>query len=199
MSESTVWRHLRTPDEIADAVIGLIVDKGQTRYDESVTQVEHALQCGGHAIEADADDAVVLAAFLHDIGHLLLDEHDENGDFLDTDLHHENVGARFLSNWFDRDVTVPIELHVAAKRYLCGTEPAYADRLSMSSVRSLEVQGGAMGPDENAAFEGRNHHRAAVAVRRWDDAAKVAGAKTPDMQDIRKRVVGYLKRSADAP
>jgi predicted HD phosphohydrolase len=38
-----------------------------------------------------------------------------------------------------------------------------------------------------------------VAVRRWDDAAKVAGAKTPDMQDIRKRVVDYLKRSADAP
>ena len=198
MSESTAWRHLDTPDEIADAVIGLIADKGQTRYDESVTQIEHALQCGGHAIEGGADNAVVLAAFLHDIGHLLLDEHDKNGNFLDNDLHHEHVGARFLANWFDDAVTVPIALHVPAKRYLCGTEPAYAARLSTSSVRSLEVQGGAMSPDEIADFEGTDHHRAAVAIRRWDDDAKVAGAPTIDIEHFRYRMVHYLKHSGDA-
>ncbi|MEM9042837.1 MAG: HD domain-containing protein [Actinomycetota bacterium] len=199
MTDTIVWRHLDEPTEIADAVIGLIRDRGQSRYDEAVTQLEHAVQCGGHALDAGADDAVVLASFLHDIGHLLLNEHDENGDFLDTDLHHENVGARFLANWFGADVTVPIELHVPAKRYLCATESAYAARLSAASVRSLEVQGGPMPPAEVADFEARDHHRAAVDVRRWDDDAKVEGAAAPDLAVFRQLMVHYLEEAAGTP
>ena len=199
MNDTTVWRQLESPAEIADAVIGLITDRGQTRYDESVTQLEHAVQCGGHALDAGAADAVVLASFLHDIGHLLLNEHDENGDFLDTDLHHENVGARFLANWFGDDVTAPIELHVSAKRYLCATEPAYAARLSAASVRSLNVQGGPMPADEVAAFEARAHHRAAVDVRRWDDDAKVEGAAAPDVATFRDLMVRYLEAGPGTP
>lgn len=196
MSDTVIWHHLTKPNEIADAVIGLILDKGQTRYDESVTQVEHALQCGAHAHAAGAEDAVVLAAFLHDIGHLLLDEHDENRDFLDADLHHENVGARFLATWFDEAVTVPVELHVPAKRYLCAIEPEYAAGLSAASVRSLAVQGGPMTDTEVAAFERRPHHEAAVAIRRWDDDAKVAGAPVPDIDAFRNRMIHELERSA---
>ncbi|MEM8707138.1 MAG: HD domain-containing protein [Actinomycetota bacterium] len=198
MSTTVAWHQLHEPSDIADAVIGLILDKGQTRYDESVTQVEHALQCGAHALSAGADDAVVLAAFLHDIGHLLLDEHDEKGNFLDTDLRHENVGSRFLANWFDDAVTGPIELHVPAKRYLCGTDPDYAARLSASSIRSLEVQGGAMTDVEIAGFERRPHHEAAVAVRRWDDDAKVEGVACPNIEDFRYRMIHYLERSGGA-
>ncbi|MEO0494629.1 MAG: phosphonate degradation HD-domain oxygenase [Actinomycetota bacterium] len=198
MSRTVVWHHLRAPAEIADAVIALILDKGQSRYDESVTQIEHALQCGAHAMAAGAADTVVVAAFLHDIGHLLLDEHDENGDFLDADLHHENVAARFLATWFGEAVTVPIELHVPAKRYLCAIEPDYAAGLSAASVRSLRVQGGAMTPTEIAAFERRPHHEVAIAIRRWDDDAKVAGAPVPDIEDFRRRIIHELARSGDA-
>lgn len=199
MSDTIVWRDLDDPTEIADAVIGLIETRGQTRYDESVTQLDHALQCGGHAIDAGAPEATVLAAFLHDIGHLLLNEHDANDDFLGTDLHHENVGARFLRNWFADDVTVPIELHVPAKRYLCAVEPAYAGRLSAASVRSLAVQGGAMTADEVATFESRAHHAAAVAVRRWDDDAKVVDAPAPSIETFHALMVHSLERPPSTP
>jgi predicted HD phosphohydrolase len=69
------------------------------------------------------------------IGHLLVGEHDDQDDFLDRDLHHEDVGARFLSNWFSPAVTEPIRLHVTAKRYLCAIDPEYHDGLSDASVR----------------------------------------------------------------
>jgi phosphonate degradation associated HDIG domain protein len=198
MSDTTTWRHLDRPADIAEAIIGFVSDRGQSRYDESVTQLEHATQCGGHAIAAGADESVVLAAFLHDIGHLLLNEHDANGDFLDTDRHHENVGARFLANWFGSDITSPIELHVPAKRYLCATDRAYIERLSASSVRSLAVQGGPMTEAEIADFESRPHHEAAVAVRRWDDDAKVDGAPAPAVDTFRDLMVTYLERESEA-
>ena len=69
-------------------------------------------------------------------------------------------------------MTEPVRLHVAAKRYLCATEPGYLGLLSAEPVRTLVWQGGPMKPDERAAFEALPHARDAVAVRRWDDAAK---------------------------
>ena len=193
MSDTVVWRELDTPEAIADALVGLFEQRGTGKYSEVVNQIEHATQCAGLAAEAGSDDATVLAAFLHDVGHLLMNERDENGE-MSSDFHHEQVGARFLANWFDEPVTVPVELHVPAKRYLCAVEPSYHDELSPTSVHTLMLQGGPMSVDEVADFEASPHLDAAVNLRRWDEQAKVAGAPAPSLADMRTRLVDYLSR-----
>ena len=147
-------------------------------YDEAVTELDHALQCADLAIRSGADDALVVAALLHDVGHLLEGERRPDGLPRD-DLHHEDVGGRYLRRWFGPAVTAPVTLHVSAKRYLCAVDPDYLAQLSAGSVHSLGLQGGPMDDDERAAFEQRPGWEDAVQLRRWDDAAKVVGARPP--------------------
>ena len=179
------WMQFETADEVAAAIADLYERRGASNYDEAVTQLAHALQCGNLAMESGAGPETIVAAFLHDIGHLLVDEHDRNGDFLARDLHHEDVGARFLSNWFGPAVTEPIRLHVPAKRYLCATDPSYHDGLSDASVRSLVVQGGPMSGSEVSEFETLDGFDTAVDLRRWDDDAKVSEAAVPSLDSFR--------------
>jgi predicted HD phosphohydrolase len=149
-----------TPVEIIGA---LFAGPGAGDYlGEPVTIGTHMLQAGALAEAAGAEGPLVAAALLHDIGHL-------RGE---ADNQHGPAGARWLSRWFGEEVTEPVRLHVAAKRYLCAAEPGYFGLLSAESVRTLALQGGPMAPHEQAAFEALPHARAAVAVRRWDDAAK---------------------------
>lgn len=144
-------------------------------YDEAVTELQHALQGAALAVEAGADDALVAAVLLHDVGHLVLEDNVAIDEELNADFGHDAAGARYLAAAFPAAVTAPIALHVAAKRYLCAVEPDYFAGLSPSSVRSLGLQGGPMTPAEVAEFESHPAHGAAVALRRWDDLAKVAG------------------------
>ncbi len=141
-------------------------------YDEAITELEHALQCAALARRDGADDATVAAALLHDVGHLLIGDLFPIDAPLPRDFRHEEVGARYLSRWFGPQVTEPVALHVAAKRWLVAAEPAYAAGLSPSSVRSLAVQGGPMSDEERAAFEALPGFAAAVAIRRYDDTGK---------------------------
>jgi gamma-butyrobetaine dioxygenase len=158
--------------DVARRIVELYERDGTDRYDEAVTQIEHAVQAARWAEEAGADDALIAAALLHDIGHLLSGDHRDEHHFRERDLRHEDVAARFLSRWFGPEVTEPIRLHVAAKRYLCAVEPGYHDGLSPASVRSLELQGGAMNAEEAAAFARLDGASAATELRRWDDLAK---------------------------
>jgi len=166
------WRRIDDVGDLVESICRLYDERGASNYDEAVTQTAHALQSADLAIAAGAPAALVAAALLHDIGHLLLGEWDEQADFLERDLRHEEVAARFLANWFGPEVVEPIRMHVAAKRYLCAVEPAYAAGLSPASERSLAVQGGAMNADELADFARREHVAGAIALRRWDDEAK---------------------------
>lgn len=153
-------------------------ERATAMYDEVVTEREHALQAALLAEEAGADDATVAAALLHDVGRLLV-------DLGPADRAHERLGERHLSRWFGPAVTSPVGLHVAAKRFLCATEPGYAEELSEVSVRSLAVQGGPMSPEAVEAFRARSGWEAAIALRRWDDEAKVAGRRTREVEDYR--------------
>ena len=93
-----------------------IVRRGQSFYDESVTQLEHALQCANQAHISEASPTQITSALLHDLGHFLLDEHNADKAFLADDLNHEAVGASFLEPFFPDAVTTPVRLHVPAKR-----------------------------------------------------------------------------------
>ncbi len=172
------WSELTEPGEIAGALVDLYREKGEHRYDEDVTQIEHALQCASRALAAEADHPVVVAALLHDIGHLLIAEQVADR----RDRHHEEVAARFLRRWFGSAVLESIRLHVAAKRYLCSIEPGYVVALSNASIQSLELQGGPMSREEGEAFERLEHSDIAVDLRRWDDQAKDPSASTPGLE-----------------
>src|SRR6202042_1447751 len=119
------------------------------------------------------------AALLHDVGHFT--GAISGADLMrGTDNKHSDTGAAWLARWFGPAVTEPVRLHVAAKRYLCAVEPGYADTLSPASVYTLSVQGGPMSEAEAAAFAAGPYAAGAVAVRRWDDAAKDPGADVPE-------------------
>ena len=117
--------------------------RGHEGYGEGVSQLDHALQCGMFAQRDGAPPALVAAAFLHDIGHLL---HDLPQDIADTgvDTQHESTGSAWLSQHFGPEVTEPVRMHVAAKRYLAAVEPGYFEQLSEASKLSLKLQGGPM-------------------------------------------------------
>ena len=167
--------------------------RGQSFYDESVTQLEHACQCANQARLHDASTTQIAGALLHDIGHFLLDEHNAESDFLEEDQNHEEVGADYMEPFFVEAVTTPIRLHVPAKRYLCTTDASYYDGLSEASKRSFQVQGGMLSDDERAAFEQIPHYQDALQLRRWDDLAKVRGLETPLIDTYREIVQACLK------
>ncbi len=153
-----------------EAIGELFAGPGARDYlGEPVTIGTHMLQAGALAEAAGAGAALVAAALLHDVGHLRRE----------TDSRHGEAGAAWLGQWFGAAVTEPVRLHVAAKRYLCATEPGYFGLLSEESVRTLARQAGPMTPEEAAAFEALPHARDAVAVRRWDDAAKDPAVTPP--------------------
>jgi len=101
------------------------------------------------------------------------------------DGRHEEGGAAWLKRHFGPAVVDPVRLHVTAKRYLCAVEPDYYAGLSAASQRSLRLQGGPLSREEVRRFELELGFRSAVAVRRWDDAAKVPGLAVPGLEHYR--------------
>jgi len=174
-----------------DTIAALIARFGQLHYGEAIAQLDHVLQCGHLAFAAGEDDAMVVAALLHDIGQFI-DDAGNAAEALAVDARHEELGADFLSRWFGPEVTEPVRLHVAAKRYLCLVLPGYADALSGASKASLALQGGPMSADEAAAFEAHPWHGAAVRLREYDDGGKRPGWLVPDFASHHDRIVGLM-------
>lgn len=154
---------------------------GAAYFGEQVSMTEHGLQAAHFAQAEGASAALVLSALLHDIGHLLESVPDAIEDWR-SDAHHEQIGARWLSQRFPASVSEPVRLHVPAKRYLCATEPRYLGMLSAASVHTLGLQGGPMPPQDVARFETERFWQEALRVRRWDDQGKVAGLKTAPLE-----------------
>lgn len=154
---------------------------GSRRYEgagsEPVSALAHALQCAQLAEWAHAEPSLVAAALLHDMGHFSDD--DLRGDL--TDDRHEVRPLPLLREHFGMAVAEPVRLHVDAKRYLVTTLPDYAASLTPASVHSLTLQGGPMSAQEVEDFDALPYARQAVALRRWDDLAKVPGKTTPSL------------------
>jgi [1-hydroxy-2-(trimethylamino)ethyl]phosphonate dioxygenase len=169
---------------IVDEIVDLFVKKGGERYSEAVSQSEHALQSARLAEAAGGDSALIVAALLHDIGHMIA-KAGPDAAVRGIDDVHEAIGAGWLARHFVPAVSEPVRLHVEAKRYLCAVEPAYNAILSPASVRSLALQGGPMSPAEAEAFAAADHNAAAICLRRWDDEAKVPGLPVPGFDHYR--------------
>lgn len=160
-----------------------------------INQRAHALQSGALARSMRSPRPLVVAALLHDIGHMI---HDlgEHPAARGVDDRHEALGADWLADFFGPAVVVPVRQHVAAKRYLCAVDPSYLRRLSRDSLESLRLQGGPMSPAEVVAFQARVHWQDAVALRRIDDLAKDPTAPLPAFHTFREDVIALLRPSA---
>ena len=175
--------------ELADLIDG----KGHGQYGlHDVTQRQHALQAAWQAEREGCSSALIAAALLHDIGHLVHDLGDNPAEH-GVDDKHEELGQVWLQSWFGPEVTEPVRLHVAAKRYLCATEADYFAKLSPDSVLSLSLQGGPMSAEEVSAFRALPHSEDAVRLRRFDEGAKVVGLTTPTAQHFLPHVAACLK------
>ena len=168
-----------------DTLFDLMARRGSGLYGLSaVTQIEHALQSAKLATDRRLADELVIAALFHDVGHLFVGE-DQNLAAEGVDDLHEEAAAKALELVYGAAVAEPVRLHVAAKRYLCGTNPDYYGKLSQDSKDSLALQGGPMSADEIAAFDRLEHRAPALALRIIDDEAKVAGLATPGLDTYR--------------
>lgn len=172
---------------VVEQIECIFEDRGDEKYgSENVTQRQHALQCAALAEAADAPKTLVAAALLHDIGHLLTGDRLPESMDENFDDSHEDLGAEWLEKHFSRAVTAPVRLHVAAKRYLCTKEPGYLAKLSPTSKKSYEDQGGQMSGEELAAFESDDYFEQGLELRRWDDAGKDASLTTKSVAEYRE-------------
>ena len=177
---------------VVDYIMNLFGQRGSADYGgERVTQRAHALQTAWQAEQQGSSRAMIVAALLHDIGHLL---HDLTPGYAvrGLDDRHETLGARWLSPYFGPQVRLPIQLHVAAKRYLCATEAPYFATLSPGSVRSLELQGGPFTSEQAQRFAAKPYAQDAIVLRRWDEQAKVCGLQTPPLEHFRPHLEAVL-------
>lgn len=180
---------------IRDQIRDIYENKARDRYGLSgVNQQQHALQAAALAERNGEQANLIVAALVHDIGHMVHDLGDDPANEGIDDLHEE-LGAAFLERHFGPGVVEPVRLHVPAKRYLCATDPTYFGQLSEDSVRSLALQGGPMSASEVASFEQLPLYQEAVRLRRLDEAAKDPHAETPSVEHFLTYVDAVLARA----
>lgn len=164
-----------------DQIVSMFQQRGNSRYGgENVSQLQHALQAATFAEQNNAKPALIAAALLHDIGHLLHDLPEDAPDY-GIDDAHENLAAAWLRDRFPDEVVEPVRLHVTAKRYLCTTDPNYLEHLSPPSIQSLQLQGGLMNSLEKTNFENSPFFQSSILLRRWDEVAKDPNLQTPPL------------------
>ena len=176
-------------------IVELLGSRATTWYgQEAVSQLDHALQCAQLAEQANESPETVVAALLHDLGHMLSPQQELVADqsaMPSKDDLHQFVALPFLRSLFPDAVLEPIKLHVDAKRYLCAVDAGYWGDLSPASKHSLELQGGRYDEAQVRTFEGLTYYAEAVRLRRYDDLAKIPGQPTPPLAhyaDLMKQV-----------
>jgi phosphonate degradation associated HDIG domain protein len=176
-------------------VFGLYEARGAEEYvGEPVSLLEHMGQAAQQAEAEGYDEEVVLAAFLHDVGHFLPQQAGENMDGYGH-LSHEKVGAAFLrEQGFSEKIAQLVLKHVQAKRYLCFRFPEYYEKLSDASRQTLVFQGGVMTEAEARAYEQAPYFDLSLKMRAWDEAAKETHLPPSDMARYRAMAARHLER-----
>ncbi len=179
-------------------IIDLFQKNGSQHYGENLTQLEHALQCATLAEAAGADDEVVIAALLHDIGHLLDHNLHESNHTLGNTIHEDEGAAMLEAFGFSDNVVILVKNHVAAKRYLTAVEPNYFSSLSVASKKTLQIQGGPMSPTEIENFQKNPQFQLIVQLRHWDDLSKIPDLITPPLSHFIQKAEKLLNHPENA-
>ena len=173
-----------------DEIEAIFTRFGAELYGEGITQLHHGLQAAALAASEGASETLILAALLHDIGHLVEQADDAFG------YHkHDQSGADYLEPLFGRAVSEPVRLHVVAKRYLCAVQADYFAKLSPASVYTLGKQGGPMTAEECRAFEDNPWCAEAIKLRRWDDSGKIEGLTVLPLAHYRPLMARWIHAS----
>jgi 2-amino-1-hydroxyethylphosphonate dioxygenase (glycine-forming) len=212
---------LQSIEEKVNLVFSLFDKFGSQDYiGEPVSQTEHMIQAAMQAEKDGQSDEVILASLLHDIGHLVIFDHQEEQQCDKTVTNnttnnnnpnnnksnittmgkvgvknHEKVGADYL-----RKLAVPypipelVEGHVQAKRYLTCINPEYHGCLSSASRQSLQFQGGPMTPLQSIVFKKNPLFQKFLDMRRYDDAAKETNVTLTDLQYYREKLIKLLQQ-----
>jgi 2-amino-1-hydroxyethylphosphonate dioxygenase (glycine-forming) len=192
-------------EKITNEIMDLYAGYGGNEYaGEKVTQLEHMVQAAQLAEEQGFDEEVILAAFLHDIGHISEAAKDDESEEMSASRRmdgfgikdHEELGADFLKEkGFSKKVVRLVQSHVEAKRYLTATDPAYYAELSEASRKTLEYQGGPMTREEAEAFKQYPLFSLIIQMRKWDELAKIEHKPLPDLQHYRGMILHHLSHS----
>ncbi len=177
-----------------DALFDLYASLGEVDYiGEPVTQLAHMQQAAWLARSAGADEALILAAFFHDLGHLCADNDAPQMDGLGV-VGHEQIGADYLKACgFSERVAAGVASHVAAKRYLCCRKPGYYEKLSKASKGTLNFQGGPMSEEEAQAFEAHPQYKDFLRLRSWDEAAKKIDGPIIELEELKAMAQRHLQ------
>src|SRR6201985_810165 len=173
--------------EVNNEIMRLYEAHGGAEYaGEKVSQLEHMVQAAQLAEAQGFDEEVILAAFLHDVGHISEAAKGDNEMDGFGIKDHEELGAEFLrEKGFSKKIVRLVESHVEAKRYLTIKDPSYYAQLSEASKKTLEYQGGPMTEEEAAAFEQYPLFPLIIQMRKWDELAKIEHKTVPDLQHYR--------------
>jgi phosphonate degradation associated HDIG domain protein len=179
---------------IANEIISLYEIHGGSEYSgEKVSQLEHMVQAAQLAEANGYDDEVILAAFLHDIGHITEEANGANEMDHYGLKDHEMIGSLYLAeHGFSRKICKLVASHVEAKRYLTRKDPDYYNQLSEASKKTLEFQGGMMSVEEAGAFEKDPLFHEIILMRRWDEQAKVQNKPLPNLHRYRLMILKHL-------
>lgn len=178
------WEPFRTVEE---AWAALDEQKGMSDGEE-VDIWRHQVQTAAVLLQQGADDEMVVAGLLHDLG-----------DGRVSEVAHAPWGAALVRPLLGERVAWLVEVHAEAKRYLCTTRPEYWAALSPVSQRTLGQQGGRMTPEEVARFAAHPWCDDAVRMRLADDAGKDPERPDPDLAPMRaalERVAAAQARGA---
>ncbi|UII29577.1 HD domain-containing protein [Fulvivirga ulvae] len=179
--------------ETIKEIFSLYASNGHEEYyGEAVSQLEHMLQTATLAHKQGYDEEVVLAAFFHDIGHLLNVPESSRMEHYGV-INHEHMGAEYLKTaGFSKRITALVRSHVEAKRYLTAMNPKYLMALSEASKKTLNYQGGPMSQQEINRFEENPLKDIILQMRKWDEQAKVVNAHTLSLDTLKKMALQHL-------
>lgn len=185
----------KSSEQATQEIFDILQRRGLEAYiGEPVSQIEHACQSAQLAEAEGCDEEVILAAFLHDIGHLCALPNEDEMPGLGI-LRHEQVGANYLSKLgFSDKICRLVEGHVQAKRYLTFKNSQYFDKLSDASRQTLAWQGGRMDAEEAEAFESHFLFELMIKMRQWDEAAKEINQPLPDLEKYQAMCLRHLRR-----
>jgi 2-amino-1-hydroxyethylphosphonate dioxygenase (glycine-forming) len=188
-------REQAATERVVNEVVALLQHSGGDQYfGEAVTKLQHAEQCAWHAQQAGADEELILASLLHDVGHLIdtsLTIRDERVGV----VNHDDVGRQWLlERGFSQRLATLVGGHVDAKRYLTATNPSYLERLTPASQETLRLQGGPMDESSAEAFAREPELRDMLRLRSWDEMAKDPKWQGPSLASYREMLVRHLSR-----
>lgn len=183
------------PTASVQEIMQLFHQKGQEIYCEGINIIEHMVQCANLAAKETTDEEIILAAFLHDVGHLLDTKQLESFD----GKNHAFIGAKFVqSKGFSTRIVVLIQNHIEAKRYLALVDPLYYQDLSELSKQNLAAQGGRMTTAEAMTFEESPYYEWNVKMRKWFEADKTAIVLEKDLEKYQAMMLRHLELQLSA-